>query len=209
MNTLTALSLLVAVITPLATMWGVNRQMRSQADRDAVQRNVVRQEARELRLREAYAKVLTAADRLSSAIYELSWYPKGRPWTQEVTVVTTGVTLGNYVPPKQHVDKADGDYSRVNELINEAQTLISEATIDIGMEHDRDTCLDHYNNVLNLQFHTIQTQAVKHGHIKDLPEAVAKFTDDQITLTRLARENLRGLVEATSGGSKPSQPDAR
>jgi hypothetical protein len=101
-NTLTALSLLVAVITPLATMWGVNRQMRSQAGRDAVQRNVARQEARELRLRAAYAKVLTAADRLSSAIYELSWYPKGRPWTQEVTVVTTGMTLGNYVPPKQH-----------------------------------------------------------------------------------------------------------
>jgi YD repeat-containing protein len=35
--------------------------------------------------------------------------------------------------------------SRVSDLVEKAQTLMSEATIDIGMEHDSDECLDYFS----------------------------------------------------------------
>ncbi len=199
MNTITALAILVAVITPLATMWGVNRQMRAQADRDAILHDTQRHDEREARLRAAYAKVLRAADDLQTALYELGWYPKGRPWEQEVRIsYTAGVTLGNYQPPQTTtVSREDGDYSPVNELVTKAQELMSEATIDIGIEHDSDRCLDYYTDTLLPQFRAVQNAAVTDGIIKDLPQDAAKFSDGIAELTQLARESLRGLVPQT------------
>jgi hypothetical protein len=111
MNAITALAILVAVITPLATMWGVNRQLCSQADRDAILHDTQRRDEREARLRGAFAKVLRAAADLETAMYELGWYPKGRPWEREVRPLQTvsGLTLGNYNPPSQFVSHETGD----------------------------------------------------------------------------------------------------
>src|SRR6266849_105940 len=113
-NTLTALAVLVAVITPLATMWGVNRQLRAQAGRDAILHDTQRLDEREARLRGAYAKVLRAADLIQSAIDELGWYPKGHPWQSEVSYPTYSDTvmrgsIGS-VSGTQTVYHEDGDY---------------------------------------------------------------------------------------------------
>ena len=199
-NTLTALAVLVACITPLATMWGVNRQLRAQAARDAILHDTQRLDEREARLRGAYAKVLRAADHVQSAMYELGWYPKGRPWESEVSHPTytnpvTAATLGG-VSGNQTVYHELGDYSRVNTLVEKAQILMSEATIDIGMEHDSDRCLDYYTDTLYPQFHAVQTAAVTDGIVKDLPKDVAAFSDGIAELTQLARESLRALVMA-------------
>lgn len=199
MNTLTALALLVAVITPLATMWGVNRQLRAQAARDAILHDTQRLDEREARLRGAYAKVLRAADHLQSAMYELGWYPKGRPWEVEVEypTVTNAASFGATGGGKHTVYHDVGDYSRVNGLAERAQTLMSEATIDIGMEHDSDRCLDFYRETVLQQFHVVQSEAVTDGAVIDLPHDVATFTDAIETLTQLARESLRALVRRT------------
>jgi hypothetical protein len=199
-NTLTALALLVAVITPLATMWGVNRQLRAQAARDAILHDTQRLDEREARLRGAYAKVLRAADLMQSAIDELGWYPKGHPWQSEVSYPTYSDTvmrgaMGG-VSGTQTVYHDDGDYSRVSELVEKAQTLMSEATIDIGMEHDADPCLEYYTDKLYPQFHEVRSAAVTDGIVKDLPQVAAAFSDGIAELTQLARESLRGLVGA-------------
>lgn len=201
MNSLTALALLVAVITPLATMWGVNRQLHAQADRDAILHDTQRLDEREARLRAAYAKVLRAADHVQSAIYELGWYPKGRPWQSDVSYPTYTDTMaragiGGGVSGTQTIYHELGDYSRVDELVEKAQTLVSEATVDIGMEHDADPCLDYYIDKLYPQFHAIQSAAVTDGIVKDLPQAAADFSDGIAELTQLARQSLRGLVKA-------------
>jgi hypothetical protein len=196
-KTLTALAVLVACITPLATMWGVNRQLRAQAARDAILHDTQRLDEREARLRGAYAKVLRAADHLQSAMYDFGWYPKGRPWESlvEYPTITNQASLGLYGGGKHTVYHEVGDYSRVSELIEKAQTLMSEATIDTGMEHDSDSCLD-YTDTLYPRFHAVQSAAVTDGIIKDLPKDAADFADGVAELTQLARESLRGLVSA-------------
>jgi hypothetical protein len=107
-------------------MWGVNRQLRAQAARDAILHDTQRLDEREARLRGAYAKVLRAADLMQSAIDELGWYPKGHPWQSEVSYPTYSDTvmrgaMGG-VSGTQTVYHDDGDYSRVSELVEKAQT---------------------------------------------------------------------------------------
>src|SRR5258708_6285482 len=188
-------------------MWGVNRQLRAQAFRDAILHDTQRLDEREARLRGAYAKVLRAADLIQSAIDELGWYPKGHPWQSEVSYPTYSDTvmrgvIGS-VSGTQTVYHEDGDYSRVSELMEKAQTLMSEATIDIGIEHDADPCLDYYTDTLYPQFHAVGSAVVTDGIVKDLPQIAATFSDGIAELTQLARETLRGLVNAPQPGRIP------
>jgi hypothetical protein len=143
---------------------------------------------------------LRSADLVQSAIYDLGWYPTGHPWQSEVSYPTYTDTvmrgaIGG-VGGTQTVYHEDGDYSRVNELVEKAQTLVSEATIDIGMEHDSDRCIDYYTDTLYPRFHALQTAAMTDGIIKDLPKDVADFSDGIAELTQLVRESLRALVTA-------------
>lgn len=87
---------MLTVVDTFNRVWGVNRQLRAQAARDAILHDTQRMDEREARLRGAYAKVLRAADNLQSAIYELGWYPKGRPWESEISFPPTS-TVSNPV----------------------------------------------------------------------------------------------------------------
>jgi hypothetical protein len=129
-------------------------------------------------------------------MYEIGWYPKGRPWEAEVEypTVTNAASLSVTGGGKHTIYHEVGDYTRVNDLGEKAQTLMSEATIDIGMEHDSDRCLDYYNETVLPQFHAVQSEAVTDGVVIDLPHDVATFTDAIETLRQLARESLRALV---------------
>jgi hypothetical protein len=46
---------------------------------------------------------------------------------------------------------------------------MSEATIDIGMEHDADRCLDYYRDDVLPLFRSVQTEAVTDGIVEDFP----------------------------------------
>jgi hypothetical protein len=78
---------------------------------------------------------------------------------------------------------------------------MSEATIDIGMEHDADRCLDYYRDDVLPLFRSVQTEAVTDGIVEDLPHDTAAFADAVDKLTQLARESLRDLVRADANKS--------
>jgi hypothetical protein len=140
-----ALTLLVLVITPVATMLAVRIQLRGQADRDLYHFNRQRLEVRDATLRVAYIKVLNAAERLIDAAQDLKWFPLGRPHIERSEVFAGGQvqTEPQYVP----IPRPNGDYSRVTQLFDEAQRLKSEATFDIGIEHDDDACLEFFDEL--------------------------------------------------------------
>ena len=97
-----ALTILVLVLTPLATMVAVRIQLRGQADRDLYHFHRQRLEARDATLRAAYVKVLHAAELLIDGLQELSIFPTGRPHIEEVLV--TGI-LVNSQPQYQPVPR--------------------------------------------------------------------------------------------------------
>jgi hypothetical protein len=177
-----ALTILVLVLTPLATMVAVRIQLRGQADRDLYHFHRQRLEARDATLRAAYVKVLHAAELLIDGLQELSIFPTGRPHIEEVLV--TGI-LVNSQPQYQPVPRPNGDYSRVTQLLDQAQQLKSEATFDIGVEHEGDACLKFFDEHFYRVFQDAYGVMVGgSGYTPDIQATVDQMRTDQAQLDR-------------------------
>ncbi len=196
MNIHDLLTVLVLVLTPLATVVAVRIQLRGEADRDLHRFRHQRLEARDATVRAAYAKILQAAELLYSATDEVIWYPKGRPYVQKIPV-TTGA-MATTAPHFVSTPHDDGDYSQLLQLVDKAQQLESEAKIDIGMEHDQDTCLEFFHEHLYRAVFTIRNLADRDDEDPELRNLLAQFGHDKDKLVALARENRAAILEGTA-----------
>lgn len=193
MNVHDALTLLVLVITPVATMLAVRIQLRGQADRDLYHFNRQRLEVRDATLRVAYIKVLNAAERLIDAAQDLKWFPLGRPHIERSEVFAGGQvqTEPQYVP----IPRPNGDYSRVTQLFDEAQRLKSEATFDIGIEHDDDACLEFFDEHFYRVFADVYEVMVGgSGYTPDMDATMSRMRNDQAQLIALARQSREAIL---------------
>jgi hypothetical protein len=195
MNIHDLLTVLVLILTPLATVVAVRIQLRGEADRDLHHFRHQRLEARDATVRAAYAKILQAAELLYSATDEVIWYPKGRPYVQQIPV--TSGAIATTAPHFISTPHDDGDFSHLLPLVDKAQQLESEAKIDIGMEHDRDTCLEFFHEHLYRAFWTIRNLAETDDEDPEVAKMLAQFSQDKDRLVTLARENRAAILEGT------------
>ncbi len=201
MNAHDALTLLVLVLTPLATMVAVRIQLRGQADRDLYHFHRQRLEARDATLRAAYVKVLRAAELLTNAVQDLGMFPRGRPHIErsEVFAGGTAQTVPLFVP----IPRDDGDYSRAQGFMDTSQQVMSEATIDLGVEHEEDSCLAFFDEHFDRPFWRIYVEAVSgSGPIPDLDKTLGQMRDDQKQLAALARQSREAILAAPTSASR-------
>jgi hypothetical protein len=144
-------------------------------------------------VRAAYAKILQAAELPYNATDEVIWYPKGRPCVQRIHV--TSGAMATTAPHFVSTPHDDGDYSQLLELVDKAQQLESDAKIDIGMEHDRDTCLEFFHEHVYRAFFTIRNLAERDEEDPEVGRLVAQFSQDKDRLVTLARENRAAILE--------------
>jgi hypothetical protein len=195
MNVHDLLTLLVLVLTPLATMAAVRIQLRGQADRDLYHFHRQRLEARDATLRAAYVKVLRAAELLIDGVQDLKLFPTGRPHIERSEVTSGAMAMPQ--PNYMSIYRENGDYSRVTQLLDEAQQLKTEATIDIGVEHDEDACLEFFDEHFDRPFWGVYDVMVGgSGYTPDLDATLTKMRGDQKQLAALARQSREAILAA-------------
>ncbi len=114
-------AVLAATLTGGLSLWGIWMNTRYQIERDRIER-----------LREAYAQMLRAGDKIVEATNELAAYPGGRPFPEPPQL-----TLGHlHGPPTQlDIERAKHDpYQVETSLVSQALDLHAEAEATIYLE---------------------------------------------------------------------------
>lgn len=103
--------------------------------------------------------------------------------------------------PTQYTSIAqpNGDYSRVTQLFDDAQQLKSEATFDIGVEHDEDACLKFFDEHFYRVFADVYEVMVGgSGYTPDMDATLAQMRKDQAQLIALARQSREAIMAASA-----------
>lgn len=122
-------AVLAAMLTGGLSLWGIWMNTRYQIERDRIQR-----------LREAYAQLLRAGDKIIEATREVAAYPTGRPFPEPGHTFTVRPL---YSPPTQlDLERAKHDPFQVEtSVLSQALDLHAEAEATIYLEVGSDSAV--------------------------------------------------------------------
>lgn len=164
---LTGLAIIVAVVGQWMTLFVMHRTFSTQAEREQHDR-----------IRRAYGDLLRAGKFLDGAFRDLMFYPKGHPYPGTINAAMS--------PPVYD------PFEFVNRSVDQAQSLVREATVTIVLDRDDDAVLQTWAEKVEQPFMEFSREIAANGLPQDTMTRQATFASGLSELAKVARDHFAG-----------------